>query len=276
MTRWRDTMCGDVGPEQVGQRIVLAGWVDTRRDHGGLVFVDLRDKTGICQIVVNPERAPDAMAAAHATRNEFVLRAEGEVVRRAPEAVNPNLPTGEIEVQVDRLEILSRCPPLPFQLDEEGVDETLRLRYRWLDLRRPRLQRNIALRSRMVSTIRRVMDERRLPRDRDADPRQADAGRGAGLPRPEPAAPGALLRAAAVAADLQAAPRHLGIRPLLPDRAVLPGRGPSRRPCAGDHSARRRDGVSRRGGDLRPHGDDGFSRVARDASEPSCRPRSSG
>ena len=158
MTRWRDMMCGDVGPERVGQRIVLAGWVDTRRDHGGLVFVDLRDKTGICQIVVNPERAPDAMAAAHATRNEFVLRAEGEVVRRAPEAVNPNLPTGEVEVQVDRLEILSRCPPLPFQLDEEGVDETLRLRYRWLDLRRPRLQRNIALRSRMVSTIRRVMD----------------------------------------------------------------------------------------------------------------------
>ena len=86
---------------------------------------------------------------------------------------------------------------------------------------------------------------RRLPRDRDADSRQADAGRGPGLPRPEPAAPGALLRAAAVAADLQAAPRHLGIRPLLPDRAVLPGRGPSRRPCTGDHSARRRDGVSR-------------------------------
>ena len=159
MMRWRDMMCGEVRPAQVGERLTLAGWADTRRDHGGLVFVDLRDKTGVCQIVINPERAPEAMAAAHATRNEFVLRAEGEVVRRAPEAVNPALPTGEVEVQVDRLEIVSRCPPLPFQLDEEGVDETLRLRYRWLDLRRPRLQRNIALRSRMVSAIRRVMDD---------------------------------------------------------------------------------------------------------------------
>ena len=159
MTHWRDMMCGQVSAENVGERLVLSGWADTRRDHGGLVFVDLRDKTGVCQLVVNPERAPEAMPAAHATRNEFVLRAEGEVVRRAPEAVNPSLPTGEIELQVDSLEIVSRCPPLPFQLDEDGVDETLRLRYRWLDLRRPRLQRNIALRSKLVSTIRRIMDE---------------------------------------------------------------------------------------------------------------------
>lgn len=157
-SRWRDMMCGEVRPEHVGRRLALAGWVSTRRDHGGLVFIDLRDRSGICQLVVNPERAPEAMAAAHATRNEFVVRAEGEVVPRAPEAVNPNLPSGAVEVQVDSLEVLSRCPPLPFQLDEEGVDETLRLRYRWLDLRRPRLQRNIALRARMVSTIRRVMD----------------------------------------------------------------------------------------------------------------------
>src|SRR5205085_5711452 len=116
---------------------------NTRRDHGGLVCVDLRDRAGICQIVVNPERAPDAIAAAHEVRNEFVLRAEGEVVARAPELVNPKLPTGAVELQVDRLEIVSRSTPLPFQLDEENVDETLRLRYRWLDLRREKLQRNI-------------------------------------------------------------------------------------------------------------------------------------
>jgi aspartyl-tRNA synthetase len=152
-------MCGEVRPEHVGQRLALAGWVDTRRDHGGLVFVDLRDQSGLCQLVLNPERAPEASAAAHAVRNEFVLRAEGEVVRRSRENVNPDLPTGEVELQVDRLEIVSRCPPLPFQLDEEGVDETLRLRYRWLDLRRPRMQRNIRLRARMISTIRRVMQD---------------------------------------------------------------------------------------------------------------------
>ena len=92
-------------------------------------------------------------------RNEFVLRAEGEVVARAPELVNPNLPTGEVELQVETLEIVSTAPPLPFQLDEEGVDETLRLRYRWLDLRRDKLQRNIRLRAQMVSIIRRVMED---------------------------------------------------------------------------------------------------------------------
>lgn len=156
---WRDLMCGEVRPEHVGERLTLAGWVDSRRDHGGLVFVDLRDRTGICQLVLNPERAPEAAAKAHAIRNEFVLRAEGEVVRRAPEAVNPNIPTGEVELQVDTLEVVSTSTPLPFQLDEEGVDETLRLRYRWLDLRRPKMQRNIGLRSTMVSAIRRTMED---------------------------------------------------------------------------------------------------------------------
>jgi aspartyl-tRNA synthetase len=152
-------MCGEVRPEHVGQRLTLAGWADSRRDHGGLVFVDLRDKTGICQLVMNPERAPQAADTAHTVRNEFVLQAEGEVVRRAPEAVNPNIPSGEIELQVDRLEILAHSTTLPFQLEEEGVDETLRLRYRWLDLRRPKMQRNLGLRARLVSTIRRVMEE---------------------------------------------------------------------------------------------------------------------
>jgi aspartyl-tRNA synthetase len=156
--RWRDLMCGEVRPEHVGQRLTLAGWADSRRDHGGLVFVDLRDKTGLCQLVMNPERAPEAAETAHTVRNEFVLQAEGEVVRRAPEAVNPNIPTGEIELQVDRLEILARSTTLPFQLEEEGVDETLRLRYRWLDLRRSKMQRNLGLRARLVSTIRRVME----------------------------------------------------------------------------------------------------------------------
>jgi aspartyl-tRNA synthetase len=155
---WRDLMCGKVRPEHVGERLALAGWVDTRRDHGGLVFVDLRDASGLCQLVFNPERSPEASKAAHQLRNEFVLRAEGEVVRRAPENVNPELPTGEVELQVDSLEIVSRSTALPFQLDEEGVDETLRLRYRWLDLRRPRMQRNLRLRSQMVSIIRREME----------------------------------------------------------------------------------------------------------------------
>ena len=157
---WRDLRCGEPRPDQVGRRLTLAGWVDTRRDHGGLVFVDLRDHTGMCQLVVNPEHAPDAHAVAHELRNEFVVQVEGELAARAPEAVNPALPTGGVELQVDRLRILSRSTPLPFQLDEEHVDETLRLRYRWLDMRRDQMQRNLRLSHTVVQSIRRTMDER--------------------------------------------------------------------------------------------------------------------
>jgi len=156
--RWRDLKAGELSKEQVGQRLALAGWVARRRDHGGLVFIDLRDESGLAQLVINPERAPEAAKTAHGIRNEFVVRAEGEVAARAPEAVNPNLPTGEVELQVDTLEILSSSPPLPFQLDEENVDETLRIRYRWLDLRRARMQRNIRTRARLVSIIRAEME----------------------------------------------------------------------------------------------------------------------
>jgi aspartyl-tRNA synthetase len=158
MSRWRDLGCGEPRIEHVGRRATLAGWVARRRDHGGLVFVDLRDESGVCQLVMNPERAPEAAQAAHGVRNEFVLRAAGEVVARDPATVNPRMATGEVELQVDELEILSRCPPLPFQLEEEGVDETLRIRYRWLDLRRERLQRNIRQRARLVSIIRAEME----------------------------------------------------------------------------------------------------------------------
>jgi aspartyl-tRNA synthetase len=156
-TAWRDTGCGELRAEHVGRRVTIAGWAARRRDHGGLIFVDLRDQTGIVQLVLNPEHTPDAHRTGHEIRNEFVLRARGEVVARAPDVVNPNLPTGEVEVFVDELEILSRCPPLPFQLDEENVDETLRIRYRWIDLRRERLQRNIRLRAQMLAVIRREM-----------------------------------------------------------------------------------------------------------------------
>ncbi|MBA2385258.1 MAG: aspartate--tRNA ligase, partial [Actinobacteria bacterium] len=156
---WRTHMCGDPRAELVGEPMTLAGWAARRRDHGGLVFVDLRDRTGITQLVINPELAQEAAELAHQVRNEFVLRAEGTLVARSPETVNPNMPTGEVELQVDALELVSRSTPLPFQLDEENVDETLRLRYRWLDLRRDKLQRNIALRAQMVGIIRREMDD---------------------------------------------------------------------------------------------------------------------
>jgi aspartyl-tRNA synthetase len=156
---WRDLMAGNLRREHVGQRLALAGWTARRRDHGGLVFIDLRDESGLAQLVINPERAPEAAKVAHEIRSEFVIRAEGEVAARAPEAVNPSLPTGEVEVQVDELEIVSRSDPLPFQLDDENVEENTRLRYRYLDLRRDRMQRNLRLSAAVVSAIRRFMDE---------------------------------------------------------------------------------------------------------------------
>ena len=145
-------------PEHVGRQLTLAGWAARRRDHGGLVFVDLRDRTGVTQLVINPERSPQAAALAGEIRNEFVLQARGELVARSPETVNDRMPTGAVELAVDELTIVSRSTPLPFQLDEENVDETLRLRYRWLDLRREKLQRNIRLRAQMVGIIRRHME----------------------------------------------------------------------------------------------------------------------
>jgi aspartyl-tRNA synthetase len=151
-------MCGEPRAEHVGRTITLAGWAARRRDHGGLVFVDLRDRTGVTQLVINPERSPGAADLAGDVRNEFVLRARGEIVARTPETVNPRMQTGDVELAVDELEIVSRSTPLPFQLDEENVDETLRLRYRWLDLRREKLQRNLRLRAQMVWIIRRHME----------------------------------------------------------------------------------------------------------------------
>jgi aspartyl-tRNA synthetase len=157
VSSWRDTTCGAVGSDDVGTRVTLAGWVDTRRDHGGLVFIDLRDFSGKVQLVINPELAPEPAATAHEIRNEFVLQVEGEVVRRDPANVNPNIPTGEIEVQVVTLRIVSRSEPLPFQIGED-VDEVLRLRYRWLDMRGDRMQRNLRLCHDVIAAIRRQMD----------------------------------------------------------------------------------------------------------------------
>jgi len=152
-------MCGELRAGDVGREATLAGWVSRRRDHGGLVFVDLRDPTGLMQLVISPERAPAAADLAKEIRNEFVLRVTGEVVARSSETVNPKMTTGEVELQVEELQIVSRSTPLPFQLDEEGVDETLRLRYRWLDLRTERMQRNMRLGATVVSAIRQSMEE---------------------------------------------------------------------------------------------------------------------
>jgi aspartyl-tRNA synthetase len=140
--------------------ITVYGWVDRRRDHGGLIFLDLRDHTGILQVVISPQTAPQAHHAAHGVRLEYVLRVHGQLRHREPQNVNPRLQTGEVELAADDCEVLSvaRTPPFPVN-EETEVDETLRLQHRYLDLRRTRLQRNLRSRARFIAGLRSVMTE---------------------------------------------------------------------------------------------------------------------
>jgi aspartyl-tRNA synthetase len=153
--------CGELTSAHVGQSVTLAGWVDRRRDHGGLTFIDLRDRRGIVQVVYNPEISAECHETASEMRNEYVVSVTGEVTLRPEGTENPNLPTGEVEVIAHATSILNPSLTPPFYINEEvDVDENLRLQYRYLDLRRRRMQKNLELRHRVVKFIRDFLDER--------------------------------------------------------------------------------------------------------------------
>ncbi|MEA2435292.1 MAG: aspartyl-tRNA synthetase [Actinomycetota bacterium] len=155
----RSHTCGVLRADNIGDEVTLCGWVHTRRDHGGVTFIDLRDTTGLIQVVFNPDTDASAHDAAQELRNEFCIRVIGEVRARKEGTVNDRLATGEIEVAAMRLEVLSPSETPPFQIDEhQDVDELLRLKYRYLDLRRERLQHNLKLRHKIVGGIRRFFD----------------------------------------------------------------------------------------------------------------------
>ena len=151
--------CGELRISHEGERVELAGWVHRRRDHGGLIFIDLRDRSGLVQVTVDPSMA-EAHRAAEQARGEFVLAVEGRVRRRPEGTANPGLPTGQIEVLAESIEVLNPAKTLPLPVDDDGTktDETLRLKYRYLDLRRARMQRNLALRHRTIKFIRDYLD----------------------------------------------------------------------------------------------------------------------
>jgi aspartyl-tRNA synthetase len=158
---FRSHTCGELRPEDIGQRVTLAGWVHRRRDHGHLAFFDLRDRYGITQVVTSADEAPEAHQAAEAARSEWVVQVEG-VVRARPEGTtNDELATGAIEVGVDRFSVLnpSKVPPFYINEAQPGLDETLRFEYRYLDLRRPPLQQRILLRARLSGAIRRALED---------------------------------------------------------------------------------------------------------------------
>jgi aspartyl-tRNA synthetase len=153
----RTDYCGLIDSKYLGQTVTLFGWVHRRRDHGGVIFIDLRDREGLVQVVCDPD-TPDTFAVADRMRNEFVIRVEGKVRPRPAGTVNPNLNTGEIEVLARTIEILNPSLTPPFQLDDENLNESVRLEHRVIDLRRPVMQRNLRLRYRVAMTVRRFLD----------------------------------------------------------------------------------------------------------------------
>lgn len=157
----KEINCGQLRSTDVGRQVSLYGWVYRRRDHGGLIFVDLRDRWGITQVVFNPSISPEAVRVARDLKAEFVVRVDGRVERRPPGTENPNLLTGEIEVLAEWVEVLNSSKVPPFYSSDTGfIDETLRLKYRYLDLRRPRMQRNLMLRHKVIKYIRDFLDRR--------------------------------------------------------------------------------------------------------------------
>ena len=154
----RTHFCGELNKKNLDQEVTLCGWVNRRRDHGGVIFLDLRDKKGLAQIVINPETR-DAFKLAESVRNEFVLKITGNVIARASEMINEKIPTGEIEVLASEIEILNTSKPIPFQLDSLETSEEVRLKYRYLDLRRDEMQKRLRLRSRVTHFMRDFMDK---------------------------------------------------------------------------------------------------------------------
>ena len=155
----RDCLCGELDESFVGREVVLCGWVQRRRDHGGVIFIDLRDRRGLVQVVFDPDRA-EQFALAETVRNEYVLRVTGKARLRPEGTHNPDLPTGAVEILGLELTILNSADPLPFQIEDVETGEAVRLRYRYLDLRSERMQRNLRLRHRLIRALRHYLDER--------------------------------------------------------------------------------------------------------------------
>ena len=155
----RTNYCGEITAALEGTKQTLCGWVHGYRNHGGVLFIDLRDRTGFVQLVVGPENK-EAFEEASSLRNEYVVRAQGVVARRKEGYVNKNIPTGEVEIIVDKIETLNTCVPLPFDIDtDKNISEDIRLKYRYLDLRNARMVRNLTTRHRLAQVIRHYFDE---------------------------------------------------------------------------------------------------------------------
>ena len=250
----RTHYCGDVTAAAIGQQVTVSGWVHRRRDHGGR---DLHRPARPGRPAAGRVRpfVAAVFGAGEKLRSEYVVTVTGKVRPRPQGTVNAKLKTGEVELLATDLNVLNTSETPPFHHDED-VSEELRLKYRYLDLRRGEMLERFRLRHRITQCPAQVPRRQRLHGRRNARAHPHHAGRRAGLHRAQPHAPGPVLRAAPVAAALQADPDDVRLRPVLPDRALLPRRGPARRPPARVHPDRHRNLLHGRAPVHGDHGDD--------------------
>ena len=221
MHAFRSHTCAELNASHVGDTVRLAGWVHRIRDHGGVLFIDLRDHYGITQVLCDPDSP--VFNEVENVRSEWCIRIDGNVKARDADLVNPKIPTGEIEVFIRDMEVLGGSEELPLIVfgDQEYPEET-RLKYRFLDLRREAMQENMKLRSDVVASMRRRMWDQGFPRVSDADHHGLVPGRGAGFSGAVAFASRQVLCAAAGAAAVQAASDGVRLRQVFPDRALFP------------------------------------------------------
>ena len=239
----RTATCGSLRAADEGKTVVLNGWVHRDRNHGALHFINLRDRYGMTQVVVDDDASEELQKAAGELKLEYCIAVKGIVRRRPDDMINPDMATGEIEVKAERIDVLSKCDVLPFMIDEENnAREDLRLKYRYLDLRCSGMQKRIALRHEIVKAIREYfyktdfleIETPTLIRSTPEGARDflVPSRIYQGLPCPLKDISREVLRAAAVPAALQAASHGLRLRQVLPDSEMLQGRGSARRQAA--------------------------------------------
>ena len=235
----RTHRCGELRAADAGKIATLMGWVDRRRDLGSIIFVDLRDRTGVTQVVFDNESNPALHARAEGLRSEYVVAVTGRVKLRDESTRNPNIETGEVELVPAEMRLLNESKLPPFLPSEKAIsNEELRLKYRYVDLRRPEMQFNIEARHKVSLAIRNHLAAKGFFEIETPFMTRSTPEGARDYLVPSRVHPGRVLRSAAVAAVVQADPDDLRFRPLFPDRALLPRRGPAGRPPAGVHPDR--------------------------------------
>ena len=231
--------CGELRPSHIGQKVTLAGWVHRRRDHGGVVFLDLRDRYGLVQITINPNLSKETLNIVDDIRFEWVLQITGTVQRRPQGMENPNMASGEIEVIANEINVLNPAKTLPFMVnngDTNEADEATRLKYRYLDLRRERMKDNIILRHRVVKFMRDYLDKQGFIEIENSHPVQSHARRRTRLPRAVTRLSRPILCPAPVASTAKTIIDGCWHGSLFPNRALFPRRRSTRRPPARIHA----------------------------------------